>query len=276
MAGPLGPPRRDRGDRRIGAGLFAASAARHFRSRVDVRRRRTGGEPHSRRRATAARPSAANAHRCDRHPHAGGGGRPHRPPARRRTPAATLPGAGARLPRRPPEPGDGAAPGQQTAGGVGPDRGHARQRPAQPERPQPESRRALPHRRLRPGDRTLRPDPARVSGPGPHLAQPRPRAQDRRPARSRDRRLPAQHRTGPKLRRSLVEPCQPEDLPLRAGRRRRHAQAVAAQRPRSRAAQPVRVRLGQGLGRRGRACRILQVLSKRQCPPPRPPSLSRR
>ena len=66
------------------------------------------------------------------------------------------------------------------------------------------------------------------------LAELRPRAEDGRPFGRRRRRLSPRHRARARPRRGLLEPRQPEDRPLRAGRgSRRCASAAGAPRPRA-------------------------------------------
>ena len=69
-----------------------------------------------------------------------------------------------------------------------------------------------------------------VPAPAQDLAELRPRAEDRRPPGRRHRRLPPVHRARPGVRRGLVEPGQPQDLPLHR-RGPRHDAAPAGAQP---------------------------------------------
>ena len=69
----------------------------------------------------------------------------------------------------------------------------------------------------------------RASAAAEGLDELRPCAEDRRPRRARDRRLPPLHRARSGVRRGLLEPGEPEDVPLR----RRRGRARCAMRSRA-------------------------------------------
>ena len=97
--------------------------------------------------------------------------------------------------------------------------------------------------------------PRRVPEQRQGLAQLRPRAEDRGPPGRKHRRLPQEHRARSHLRRGVLEPRQPQDLPLRAGGPR--GDAPRARRPEVDDAEPRAppFRARQGLRGRGRTMR---------------------
>ena len=97
----------------------------------------------------------------------------------------------------------------------------------------------------------------------------RPCAEDRRPPGQGDRGLPSQPAAGSGLRRSVVEPGQPEDRPLQRGRPGRHAARTRQARHRRRGPAASRVRHRQGAGRWRRLRGLVPPLPARQPVAPR-------
>ena len=92
----------------------------------------------------------------------------------------------------------------------------------------------------------LRAIAARVSAAGQGLAEPRPCAQDRGTAGRFDRRLSQVDRARAAPGRGVVEPGEPEDVPLLGGGRRGDAGAARARRPDPGGSVPFRLRPRQG------------------------------
>ena len=206
--------------RRCRPGLRQPRPQLDARPATDGAGARAGRRPHRRRRAAAAQSPEAVSDRRRRHPHAGGNRFAHRALRRRRKPAHALPRTGARLQGRSSQLRRGAAPEQQAGRSARPDRRAAGGRAAQPELPQPEGRGAGARRRVRRSHPPLRATARRVPAAREGVDEPRPCAQDRRPTGRCDRRLPQVDRAGTGPRRGLLEPGQPEDVPLlRRGRR---------------------------------------------------------
>ena len=163
----------------------------------------------------------APADRRRRDPHDGRACGAHRPPRRRREPAAPRARAGARLHRRARQSGDRALPAEPRR------RGARRARPdraakARPTSATPASRRprsagsAATRRRSRSTGKcsTPRPDEPKLWMSYGHVLKTVGEQDDS------DRRLSPRHRARAGAGRSLVEPRQPQDRPLRRRRRR--------------------------------------------------------
>ena len=200
------------------------------------------------------------------------------PLRRRRNAAGALPGARAGLRSRAPQLRHGAAPRATSR----PKRWSRSKRllrvdPRNPGYRNLQGGRPLPHRRIRRGHRALRraareyPRSAKIWMSYGHALKTAGR-QDRR-----HRRLSAQHRARAGLRRGVLEPGQPQDVPLRRRptsqrcARSSRAPDLSAERPAS-----FRFRAGQGAGGRGRLRRLVRALRERQRAAPRQMPLRRR
>ena len=107
------------------------------------------------------------------------------------------------------------------------------------------------------------------------MAELWPRAEDRGPAAGQHRRLPASIGAGPGIRRGLVEPRQPEDLPLHAGGPGGDAVASWRGRPRDEDRLHLHFALGKALEDCGDYAASFEHYARGQCAAPRRASLRR-
>ena len=205
------------------------------------------------------------ADRCRRDPHVRRAGDAARSRRRRRASARTLSGTRAGIRRGAAQPRDRVASDQQADAGACRTRYAAARRRAKSRLPQSEGRGAVPRRRIRNRDRDLRRAAARISAAGARMAELRTCVENRRPYRARHRRVHKMHRDRSRLRRSVLEPREPEDVSVQRCADRHDAQCADARRSRRRTSSASRLRARQGAGRSARLRDFVPPLREREC-----------